>query len=262
MDARVGIAGDGVLGERQRIAGALGCRQGEARVGHAERRPQPLLQEAPERLARHGLDDEAQHVGGEAVLPVAAGIEQQRRLGERGDRLLLGQPLRRPHRGAGVERVRRRRAAILVGETGGVPQQVLDRGDLLWRARAPARLGHLQLGQRRQVLRDRIAEQDPPLLHQHHDGRRGHGLGHGCDREHRIGLERLLGCRIAIADRLQVRELAAARDGDDAARHAGGLDLAAHGLAEATQSHRRQSNGLGLGAGDIGSGHGSTSHLG
>ena len=70
MDDGVGAAGDRVLRQRQRIAGALGRGQCEAGIAHAERAPHALLQHAAERLARHRLDDEAQHVGGEAVFPV------------------------------------------------------------------------------------------------------------------------------------------------------------------------------------------------
>ena len=82
---------------------------------------------------------------------------------------------------------------------------------------AAAGLGDLQLGQRRQIVRHGIGQQHAPFLDQHHDGGGGHGLGHGGDGEDGVGLERLLGGGIAMANGLQVRELAAAHDADDGA---------------------------------------------
>jgi hypothetical protein len=102
VDDRIGAAGEWIFGKRQRIARALGSGQSEARIGHAERNPQALLQHGAERLACHGLDNEAQHVGREAVFPVGARIEQQRRLGQRGNGFILGHAFGGPHRGAWI----------------------------------------------------------------------------------------------------------------------------------------------------------------
>src|SRR4029453_15795388 len=61
-----------------------------------------------------------------------------------------------------------------------------------------------------------------------------------------IRAERLLGGRIAIADSLQMRELAATHDADHGARNLPIANLAAQGLADPPQARGRQADGLGL----------------
>jgi hypothetical protein len=58
--------------------------------------------------------------------------------------------------------MRRRRAAIAIGEAGGVAQQVLDGRQLPWRACAAVGLRNLLPGKRRQILRNWIGEQHAP----------------------------------------------------------------------------------------------------
>ena len=71
-----------------------------------------------------------------------------------------------------------------------------------------------------------------------------------------VGLERLAGCGIAGADRLEMGELAAAHDADHGAGQLAGLDVAAQRLTDAAQPRRGQAHALGLGAGKGGCGHG------
>jgi len=140
-----------------------------------------------------------------------------------------------------------------------VCRKVLDGRQLLGRAKSAAGLGHLQLGKRRQIRRDGIAQEHAAFLDQQHDGGRGHRLGHGGDREDRIGLERLLGGSIAIADRLEMGELARAHDAEHGAGELACIDLAAQRLADATQSGRGEADGLRLCAGKGGCRHGRAS---
>ena len=50
----------------------------ERGVAHAERRADALLDELTERLTGHDLDDPTEHVGRHRVVPLRAGLEQQR----------------------------------------------------------------------------------------------------------------------------------------------------------------------------------------
>ena len=60
----------------------LGLGHEERGVDHAERLEDALGEELVERLARRHLDHPAEHVGGGAVVPLAAGLEEQRQPGQ------------------------------------------------------------------------------------------------------------------------------------------------------------------------------------
>ena len=238
----VRLAGDGVDGERVRVARPRRLGQVEARVGHAERLPDALLQERPEAFARHLLDDEAEDVGREAVLPRRARLEDQGGLGKLGQELVTAILHGRRHRRARIELPRSPGAAVLVGEAGGMAQQVLHRH--LARLRLGLdrrRVGiarHLHAGESGQELRHGLAEQQAPLLVEHHDRCRGHRLRHRGDGEDGIGPHRLcLGC-LAHADGLEVGEAATPGDADDGAGDQAGDDVALERLADAGEAGR------------------------
>mgnify|MGYP007067076058 CR=1 FL=1 len=202
------LAGDHVVGEGVGVALRRGWRERETRVGHAERGPQALAQCCAQRLAGHRLDDEAEHVGGEAVLPLRAGLEQQRRLGQRIEEQRLRQGDGGDHRRARRELVSRRRAALAIGHAGGVTQEILDGRLALERQRLgvvggerPRDAQRLQLGEE---FGGRVGQQHAAFLDQLHDHHGNHRLGHRSDREHRIGGERRLGLRITLADGIEV----------------------------------------------------------
>ncbi len=113
-----------------------------------------------------------------------------------------------------------RTAFFGVGQAGGVAQQV----DHLHRALRRL-AGDLHVLEFRQVVGDRRIEIELALLDQHHRGHAGDRLGHRRDPEDRIGLQRDLAGAVMSADRLQVRELAVARDGDHGARQRARVDL-------------------------------------
>ena len=69
----------GSLAKASGIARPSWPRAREAGVGHAERLPDALFQECAERLAGDLLDDQAQHVDREAVVPDRARLIEQRR---------------------------------------------------------------------------------------------------------------------------------------------------------------------------------------
>jgi hypothetical protein len=109
----------------------------EARVAHPERAEDPLGQEGVERLAREHLDQPSQHVGGHAVVPLAAGLEEQRQAGPgvaaRGE---VAPGRRGPvESGGAIDRVDRMRVVEAVGQAGGVGEQVPDTDGLGQRLR-------------------------------------------------------------------------------------------------------------------------------
>ena len=102
-----------------------------------ERGEDPLLEELVERLPRQHLDQPAEDVGGDAVVPVAARLEDQRDRGPLpadlgGVGVRRGAPLV-THRAVG--RVDRVRVVEAVGEAGHVGEQVPDPDRLDLRAR-------------------------------------------------------------------------------------------------------------------------------
>ncbi len=234
------FAGQRILRQRAGIAFARLVGQLETGVGHAERLPQALRQEVAEALAGHRLDDETEDVGRDAVFPRRAGLEQQRRLAEQRQEVVLAV------RGAGavhgIGAVGGAGAAVLVAETGGMPQQILHGHLALGRHRfehvARDRLGDLHVGELGQELRYGIAEQQAPFLGEHHDADRHHRLGHRRDREHRIRPHRRAGGLVAEAIALEHRDFAMPRDADHRAGDHAGRDLAVDGLANATEPAR------------------------
>ena len=82
----------------------------------------------------------------------------------------------------------------------------------------PPWLRDLQLGQWRQIRRHRIAKQHATLLDQRHDRDGGHRLSHRSDRGSRVSFQGLVACRVAIADRFEMGELARAHNANDGSR--------------------------------------------
>src|SRR3954454_904661 len=64
-------------GEAAGVRG-VGAGETEGGVGHAERGEDPLLEEAVERQPGRDLDDPAEHVGGDGVVPLGTGLEEER----------------------------------------------------------------------------------------------------------------------------------------------------------------------------------------
>ena len=205
----------------------------------------------PSGHAAHRLDHAAEHVGGEAVLPGRAGLMGERHprdpldLLGRGDRVpghpFLGVRLLHP----GVARVRP------VDEPGGVAEQVLDRHLALGRHQRVGHLAglgveagdaHLERLELREVPGDGIVEQDAPVLHQHHDRDRGERLGHRVEAEDRVLRHGRAALRIALAQRLEVGDLAPPRHQRDRAGIAALGDLALDHLGDARQLRRGEAD--------------------
>ena len=207
------------------------------RIDHAERAEDVLLVPAFERRARHLLDDETEHACAGAVVPLLAGLVEQRQL----PLALLCLVDQRE-----LDRVGER-----VADAGGMRQQLTDRHRL---PRRPRRVGGVLLVERGddlkvvvavEVFRDRVVELQLAGFHQHHDGDRRHRLRHRRDREDRIrGHRRALGDVELTGGPFEQHALAVDDQGGDAGRVA-----AAHGvvqlLRERGLARGRQLTGLG-----------------
>ena len=142
-------------------------------------------------LPDHSLDDQAEHVDREAVVPHRARLVASGALASASRNSGAGVGQGRGRRRGRPELVHRRVAAVAVGEARRVAQQVLHRGLALRLARSPRSFcrgvslddADLHVGELRQVLADRIGQQQLALVVQHHDRDRNHRLGHRRDRE-------------------------------------------------------------------------------
>ena len=98
----------------------------------------------------------------------------------------------------------------------------------------------LQVREGGQVGGDGIAEEDLAFFEELHDSDRSHRLGHGGDREDRVGGHGGAGGGIARAEGLEIRQMAAPGDGDDGAGKAGGGDFSLHGRLDAREAGGRE----------------------
>ncbi|MCW2704456.1 MAG: hypothetical protein JWQ37_2451 [Blastococcus sp.] len=195
--------------------------QAERRVPHAERGEDPLLEELVQRLPGENLDQAAENVGGDAVVPVAAGLEDQRhRRPLAADLGGVGTGRRAPlvaHRA--VHRVDGVGVVEAVGQPGHVGQQVPhpDRLDLGGGDRLLGRPGDVDagLGELRQPLRDGVVELEGAFLVQHHRRDRGDRLGHREDPPAGVLLHRQVALDVAGAVLPDVHEPAVPGDGDE-----------------------------------------------
>ena len=240
------VVGPVCRGRRPRVARCLACRQRgcrvvgrkaldvggwhlKARVGHAERPDHVVDEVLVERLTRDDLDDTAQNIGGVAVVPLGARIEQQRERCERFASFLEvagGTPVEAV---GPVQRVDLVGEVEVVGEAGGMGQQAVDG----YFARRFSRLvlHHVATGEDacvrklRDPTRDRILQLEAPLLVQLHRGDRHDGLGHRVDAIDGVCGDRQRPLAVSLAVAVGVRDLAAARQQHRHARQAPVVDI-------------------------------------
>jgi hypothetical protein len=96
--------------------------------------------------------------------------------------------------------------------------------------------GHLHVAELRDVARHRVVQPQLPFLDHHHHADADHGLGHRRDAEHVRGRHRLLRLEVHDALRVDVGDLAFARDGDDGAGQIARGDAALNHLRDALES--------------------------
>ena len=213
----------------------------EVGVDHAQRLQHLLLEIDLVGLAGDDLDEIAQHVGGDAVVPRLAGLGDQREGRELLDDLLqagVGVAEIDAVLGA-VERVDRIALHEAVGQARRVGQQVAEVDLALGRHRidlAAAAAGiDARVGEAGDEFRDRVVELKAALLVEHHDRRRGERLGHGIDAEDGVGPHRLVALDVGLAAGLGEGQLALAHDDRHHAGQAAAVDPAVHPLAHAVE---------------------------
>ena len=144
-----------------------------------------------------------------------------------------------------------RSAGEAIGQPRRVAHEVLDGDRPLQRRKVELVAidhAHLQIGEGRDVFRDRISDQEPSLLDQHHRRDRNDRLGHRIDAEDRVVTHR----RAAgpqRADRLAVNQLAVSGDQHGDARSLLLLDLTRHDCGEPLEPFRNEPQRLGRGVG-------------
>ena len=177
----------------------------ETGIGHVQRSEHVLGEEGVQRLARGDLDDPAQHLGADPVVPLGAGLEEQRQAGPRGAGRGEVHPARRVELEAlgAVHLVHRAGVVEPVGQPGGVGEQVpdpdrLDRGH---GGRGQRRTSpvHPQVGELRDEPRDRVGQLQEPALVEHQRGDRGDRLGHRVDAPERVVGHRAVGLQVGPA---------------------------------------------------------------
>jgi hypothetical protein len=149
-----------------------------------------------------------------------------------------------------IDQMHRAVALVLVGDAGGVAQQVLDR-------HRPAQWDELQLalvddtdllvGEFRDELGDGVGEQQVAVLEQHHDAGRDDRFCHREDAEDRIMGHRRRCRRVLPAQRLEPADLATACHQHGDAGDGSLVDLALECVRHRLQADRRQADGFRLG---------------
>ncbi len=203
----------------RREARALAGAELERGVVHAERAGDVLAHIGCEVVAGHRLHREAGEVDVDAVEPLLAGVEQQRR----GQRLVgAGEHARDVVLGlVALELL----APDVVAEAGGVGEQVAQRDRALrraqfWLTRVVPTVQHLRLGEPRQHLGDGGIEFELALLDLLQRRDRGDRLGHRGDPDDGVERHRRAGAAGAVGG-LEERAVAVAGDRNHA-RHAAG----------------------------------------
>ena len=192
-----------------------------------------------ERLARDELNDPPQDVGGVAVVPLGARIEQQREGGE-GFAGLFEIARCAPVEAVGpVQRIDLIGEVEVVGQARCVGHQAVD-ADLVRRLPGLV-LHHVAAGEhacvreRRNPARDRIGELEQALLVELHRGNRHDGLGHRVDAVDRVGGDWQRPLAVALAVAVRIRDLAATRQQHRHARKAPVVDIAIQVCCDALQ---------------------------
>ena len=191
----------------------------------------------------------AQDVRGDAVIPLRAGLTQQRHLAEFGDQVLERQPgFAEIDIVGAIKGVDRSFFQKPVGQARGVGHQVADR-HIAFRGFGLVTVfvaadKDLQAAQRRDVIGHRIVELEAALFVEHHCRHRGDRLGHRIEAKDGVGFHRLGRLDVAQAAMLQVNQLVAAQHGAQSTRQFAGLDQPGHPVGNVLQAAGRQTDFL------------------
>ena len=214
----------------------------ESGVLHPQRIEDALAQEGLERPARHPRDEYAEHVVAEVVVPVLSGLAHQRQRAQAAHPLVrLGQRLRALAEDAPLEdRVHDRRAhrrqIYAEPERGGQQVPYGDRpsrgNGLVQRTVDP--LQHLTVGEFGQPLLHRVVQSQSALVEQGHHRRHRDRFGRGRHAEDRVPAHRRATVMAHRPDRLDVRLITQADQGDESG-DLPGLDMPCQYVAHSVQ---------------------------
>src|SRR5262249_16821434 len=137
-----------------------------------------------------------------------------------------------------------------VREPRGVAEQIADRHRAFDGRRLPRRMipadEDALIPPGRDELAHRVVELNASLLPQHHQTDAHDRLRHRVDAEDRIVRDRSLPLDFEVALRLEVRDLASARDECEGAGELTGVDVALEMIGDATETRRGQPDFFGL----------------
>src|SRR5215472_9263547 len=243
------VAGPGIVGKGLCEPTGIVLAGEEGRLGHLQRREDTFGQEGAERLAADDLDDAAEDVGGTAVVPFRAGLADQWQLRDH-DRMLGIGDLAAAQLRFLVELLHHAVAGVVVGDAGGMAQQVLHRHRASYVDELEPAVGldaDLLPGEFRDEFRHGVTEQQMAFLDQRHDRDRDDRLCHREDPEdgvvgHWPSIRRAL-----FADGVEPADLAPARNQYSRARKGPLVDFALEAIGQFLQSGRRQADRLRLG---------------
>ena len=214
---------------RGEAAGVL-WRDRECGVGHAERIENRILQILIEPLAGNRLDQVAADVGRERVHPVLTGSITQwhfcELVDEARERLALGTVYPGLAIGA-IDRMIGRAVSQAALMAKHVAHRHRTRGNSRLHRGALAGNPDLVIAPFRNKSRDRIIELEMPLLVEAHQRDRGDRLRHRVEAEDRVVGHRRFALAIRHAHRLEVGDVAVARDERLASGDLPGLDIVA-----------------------------------
>ena len=150
----------------------------------------------------------------------------------------------------GVLPLHRRFSQELIGQAGGVAQQILHGGGLrhIHQRHLPVALHrHFLAGVFGHEAADRVAEQQQPALHQHHHRHRHQRLGHRVNPKDGVARHRHARRRILLTQALEQGNLAPSGDQRHRAGQALAVDLGLQHIQQALGALRTQAN-LGRGS--------------
>ncbi len=230
--------------QRRQPLQIIGAGQPPVAVGHSERLEDALLAEVGQGLAGDDFDDPAEHIGGDAVAPSGARLEQQRQ--RRPPVAHLGQVAvddgGHIESGGPIHRIDRRHVHVSVGQTGGVRQQMPhpDRRDRRDGDRCGGRapVEHPGRRERRNPPADFVGQLERTLLPQHHRGDRRDRLGHRVDPPQRVVAHRRAGVQVQHTIGGCVADLAVPADADLPAGQPAVIDVAGEVSVQPSQLAR------------------------
>jgi hypothetical protein len=133
-----------------------------------------------------------------------------------------------------------------VAESAAVGHQIVEGDGSLQRfgvvQRAARGSQHPRRRQLGQPLHHRVVQRQPAFVDEHHGGGDGDGFGHRGDAEQGVALHRQLGFDVAVAELVDLQDLAVAPNERHDAGQEAGVDRVADGGLVTVEIHPRQAN--------------------